>query len=310
MVQSTDSAFRTLKDVPREERLRPGSPLCAGCGGEAVVRLALKALGPRTIVVSVPGCLALLALYPYATLTSSLLFTTFASGPAAAQGIVDGIMARVEKGKLADPNSKVMVLTGDGAAYDIGLQATSGAVQRGLDFYYLCYDNEAYGNTGFQYSSATPLAASTSTTAALGGSIGSGLKKKNLFEIWRAHNPAYLATISLSRPVDLLRKFERAAKVKGPKLFIAFSVCPTGWGSEPRMTVKLDKLAVESGIWPLKEAVDGKVVHTYIPRRRVPVEEYLRIQRRFEHLFEPSKKEETIASIQRNVDAYWTDVII
>ena len=308
MAQRTDTAFKTLKDIPQEDRLRPGSPLCAGCGGEAVVRLALKALGPRTIVVSVPGCLALFALYPYATLRNSLLFTTFASGPAAAQGLVDGIGARVDKGKLADPGSKVLVHTGDGAAFEIGVQASSGAVQRGLDFYYLCYNNEAYGKTGFQYSSATPLAASTTTTPALGATDGTALKKKDLFEVWRAHNPAYLATVSLSRPVDLFRKFERAATVRGPKLFIAFSVCPTGWGSEPRKTVKIDKLAVETGVWPLKEAIDGSVVHTYVPRRRTPVEAYLKTQKRFEHLFKPSRKEELIAAIQRRVDDYWSAV--
>lgn len=305
-----DTAYKTMKDTPREEYLQPGSPLCAGCGGEIAVRLALKALGPKTIVVSVPGCFGLLALYPYSSIENSMLFAPFASGPAAAQGIVDGIRIQVEKRAMVDPGSKVLVLTGDGAAYDIGLQATSGAIHRGLDFYYLCYDNEAYGNTGFQFSSATPTGSSTSTTPVTDSSQGNSLRKKNLFEIWKAHNPSYLATVAVSKPVDMLRKFEKASKMSGSKLFIVFSVCPTGWGSEPRETVKIDRLAVETGIWPLKESVNGRITHTYIPRKRPPVETYLKTQRRFEHLFGAYGSEHTLQEIQRDVDEYWRSVSI
>jgi pyruvate ferredoxin oxidoreductase beta subunit len=301
-MKETDTAFRTLKDVPRPDYLRPGSPLCPGCGGEISLRLALKALGDRTIIVHVPGCFGPLSLYPYVSVSNSLLFTTFASAPAAAQGLVDGIKARVEKGKLTDPRAKVLVVTGDGAAYDIGLQSTSGAIHRGLDFYYLCYDNEADANTGFQFSSASPYASSTSTTRASGSSPRNELRKKDLFEIWRAHKPPYLATVAVSRPMDLLRKFERASKIEGPKLFIALSVCPTGWGSSPRE-------AVETGIWPLKEAVDGKLTHTYIPRNRTPVQEYLRKQRRFEHLFRPKENSEAVKKIHDDVDRYWADAL-
>lgn len=307
---TTDTIYKTMKDTPKQDYLRPGSPLCAGCGGEIAARLALKALGPRTIVVSVPGCFGLLSLYPYATIENSMLFAPFACGPAAAQGIVDGIRIQVEKRAIVDPGSKVLVLTGDGAAYDIGLQATSAAIHRGLDFYYLCYDNEAYGNTGFQFSSATPFGSSTSTTPAANVLEGNSLKKKDLFEIWRAHNPSYLATVAISKPVDLLRKFERASKISGPKLFIALSVCPTGWGSEPRQTVKIDRLAVESGLWPLKESVNGKVTHTYIPRKRLPVENYLKTQRRFEHLFGAVGSKPTIQMIQKDVNEYWNCVSV
>jgi pyruvate ferredoxin oxidoreductase beta subunit len=260
-------------------------------------------------MVHVPGCFGPLSLYPYVSVSNSMLFTTFASAPAAAQGIVDGIKARVEKGKLVDPDAKVLVVTGDGAAYDIGLQSTSGAIHRGLDFYYLCYDNEADANTGFQFSSASPYASSTSTTKASASSLGNELRKKDLFEIWRAHKPPYLATVAVSRPMDLLRKFERASRIKGPKLFIALSVCPTGWGSSPRETVKIDKLAVETGVWPLKEAVDGKVRHTYVPRKRTPVREYLQKQKRFEHLFRPNENSEAIDKIQNDVDRYWDDAL-
>ncbi len=309
-MQEPELTFKTIRDVPKNEHLRPGSPLCPGCGGEIAVRLALKVLGRRTIVVGVPGCFGLLSLYPYATIENSMLFSPFASGPAVAQGVVDGIQTRVEKGKIRDPGTQVLVLTGDGAAYDIGLQATSGAIHRWVDFYYLCYDNEAYGNTGFQFSSATPYAASTTTTQAHGSSVGNEIRKKDLFEIWRAQRPPYIATMAISRPVDLFRKFEKASRIKGPKLFIALSVCPTGWGTDSRESVRLDKLAVETGIWPLKEAVDGKVTHTYIPRKRVPVQDYLKRQRRFDHLFVPEEDKETIGKIQSDVDDYWADISI
>ncbi len=307
-MQADQTAFRTMKDTPAREYLVSGSPLCPGCGGEIALKLALKAMGERTIVAFVPSCFGLLTLYPYSSMKNSTLFTPFACGPAAAQGIVDGINIRVEKGEIKDPRSKVLVLTGDGAAYDIGLQSTSGAIHRRLDFYYLCYDNEAYGNTGFQFSSATPFASATSTTHATESTPGNPLRKKDLFEVWRAHRPPYVATVAVSRPVDLLRKFEKASKIRGPKLFIALGVCPTGWGSEPRETVRVDRLAVETGIWPLKEAVGGRVVHTYVPRRRAPVEEYLKKQKRFQHLFSPKENRGAVQAIQNAVDSYWEGV--
>ena len=307
-MQADQTVFRTLKDTPKEEYMVSGSPLCPGCGGEVALRLALKALGERTVVVLVPSCFGLLTLYPYSSMKNSTLFTPFACAPAAAQGLVDGMAIRVEKGEISDPAAKTLVVTGDGAAYDIGLQSTSGAIHRRLDFYYLCYDNEAYGNTGFQFSSATPFASATTTTHATDHLAGNQLGKKDLFEIWRSHHPPYVATVSISRPTDLLRKFEKASKIRGPKLFIALGICPTGWGSEPRESVRLDRLAVETGLWPLKEAVGGRVVHSYIPRKRLPVEEYLKKQKRFQHLFKPRENRAALQKIQNDVDEYWATV--
>ena len=200
----------------------------------------------------------------------------------------------------------MVVLTGDGAAYDMGLSSTSGAIYRNLDFYYICYDNEAYGNTGFQWSGATPYASKTATTPV--GKIsptGAEVSKKNLFEIWRSHKPPYLATISPAHQVDLFNKFKKAEEFKGPKLFIAHSPCPPGQATDPSHSARLAKLSVDTGIWALKEAIYGEVRHTLVPKKFKSVEEYLKEQGRFAHLFKPVRQEEALKKIQEGVDEYW-----
>lgn len=295
--------FKSLKDLPQEEFLAPGSPLCAGCGGQETLRLVHKVLGGNVVVVNAAGCLTLLATYPYTPLHSSWLYTTMASASAGAQGIRDALDILRAKGALREEDDlNVLVLAGDGSTYDMGLSATSSAIHRHLDFWYLCYDNEAYGNTGFQLSAASPLGSHTST------STGAVQQKKDIFEIWRAHRPPYVATICAHDPVDLAEKVRRAAQFRGPKLFLSLAVCPPGWGYDPALGDELARLAVETGIWPLKEAVDGVVRHTYIPSRFRPVTEYLEPQRRFRHLFSPVRQEAVLAEIQGNVDAYWRAV--
>ena len=194
----------------------------------------------------------------------------------------------------------MLVLAGDGATYDMGLSSTSGAIHRGLDFWYLCYDNESYGNTGFQTSSGTPLGSLTATSPA-----GTIQPKKDIFEIWRAHHPPFAATVCSHEPADLADKVERAARMSGPKLFLSLATCPTGWGFNPELSDDIARLAIDTGVWPLKEAVDGQLRHTLIPNHLRPVEEYLRPQRRFQHLFRPERQEITLRRIQENVDAYW-----
>lgn len=295
--------IKSIKQLPREEVLFPGTPACAGCGGILTLRYCMKALGTRVVIVNAAGCFTLLPIYPYNPFQSSWLYTAMACAPAAAQGVRDALDTLVETGRLdLEEDLKVVVLTGDGAAYDIGLSSTSGAIYRGLDFYYICYDNEAYGNTGFQWSGATPFASNTGTTP-LG--VGAHKPKKDLFAIWNSHKPPYLATISPSHPVDLFNKLKKAEQYRGPKLFIALSPCPPGWGIEPCRAIKLAKLAVDTGVWPLKEAVYGDVTHTVVPRKLKPVEEYLKEQGRFAHLFEPVRQEETLKKIQEIVDEYW-----
>ena len=176
------------------------------------------------MVVNAAGCMTLLAVYPFTPLHSSWLYTTMGSAAAGAQGIRDALDILHRKGRLSDDeNLKVLVLAGDGSTYDMGLSSTSGAIHRGLDFWYLCYDNEAYGNTGFQMSSSSPAGSHTST------SVNEELQhKKDIFEIWRAHRPPYAATVSSHDPVDLAEKVNRALGIKGPKLFLSLAVCPTG----------------------------------------------------------------------------------
>jgi pyruvate ferredoxin oxidoreductase beta subunit len=294
--------------MPKEDYLTPGNTMCAGCGGILAVRIFHKVLGPNVMWVNAAGCMTISMSYPLSPLKSNWLYTAFASAPAGAQGVRDALDRLIEKGKVkAEDDLKVVVVTGDGAAYDIGFQSTAGAIQRNLDFYYLCYDNEAYGNTGFQMSSSTPYGSSSKTTPPTPAyPLGNTNRKKDLFEIWRAEKAPYVATLSNSHGVDFLRKVEKGGTIKGSKLYIDFAACPTGWGFDPRESVEIEKLAVQTGVWPLKESVGGVVHHTFVPRSLTPVREYLKTQERFEHLFKPVERTEGIATIQASINEYWS----
>ncbi|OFV99795.1 MAG: pyruvate synthase [Acidobacteria bacterium RIFCSPLOWO2_12_FULL_54_10] len=296
--------FHNLKELPREEYLSPGSSLCAGCGALVTLRLVHKVLGENVVIVNAAGCMTLMAAYPYTPLRSSWLYTTMSGASAGAQGIRDALDILLSQGRIpASEDLKVLVLAGDGSTFDMGLSATSAAIYRNLDFWYLCYDNEAYGNTGFQSSASSPFGSATTTSP-----TGSLQEKKDIFEIWRAQKPAYLATISSHEAVDLAEKVYRASQYKGSKLFLSLAVCPTGWGFDPELSEKIAQLAIETGVWPLKEAVQGTVRHTYIPSRFRLVEEYLKPQRRFRNLFQPERKDAVLAHIQANIDHYWETV--
>ena len=298
--------IRRIKDLPSTHLLGTGTPMCAGCGGLEAVHEIYDILGKNTVFVNAAGCMTLLSVYPFTPFRGSWLYTAMASAPAGAQGIRDALDILLEHKRIKqDEDLQVVVLTGDGSAYGMGLSATSGTMERNLDYLYICYDNEGYGNTGQQYSGATPHAARTATSRGVSGFAG---YKKNLFDIWVAHKPAYVATVIGAEPLDLAKKIEKARGISGPRMIIALSPCPTGWDYDPRETVNIGRLAVRTGVWPLKEYVDGKVVHTKIPRQRIPVEEYLKLQGRFTHLFEPHRNDALLAEIQARVDAYWDGV--
>ncbi|MEW5840560.1 thiamine pyrophosphate-dependent enzyme [Nitrososphaera sp.] len=301
---------KTLRDLPVEENVAPGTMLCAGCGGVLLVRIFEKILGPNTITLNAAGCMSMLSVFPYTPFKSSWLYVAMASAPAAAQGVRDALDIMIRKGRIRpEDDLKVVVITGDGAAADIGLQTTSGALHRNLDFYYLVYDNEGYSNTGFQASGSSPFGAATKTTLpSKHVPEGSLLEKKDLFEIWRAHRPPYVATVSPAYIADMMRKVERASQFAGPKLFIAHSPCPPGWDIDSGAVIRLAKMAVETGVWPLKEAVHGQVTHSLVMKKRRPVEEYLKMQGRFEHLFSPARQEDVLQKIQAKVDGYWKSV--
>ncbi len=301
----SETKLRSLKDLPSAHLLGAGTPMCAGCGGLEALHEIYDLLGGKTVFVNAAGCMTLLSVYPYTPFRGSWLYTSMASSPAGAQGVRDALDILIAKKRLpAEEDLTAVVLAGDGSSYGMGLSATSAAIERGLDFIYLCYDNEGYGNTGQQSSAATPHGARTATHA---GVAGFGGEKKDLFAIWAAHGPAYAATLIGAEPLDLARKVEKAAKLKGPRLLLALAPCPTGWDYDPKDTVDIGRLAVKSGVWPLREYADGKIVHTKLPHPRLPVEQYLRTQGRFRHLFEPRRNDALIAEIQARVDGYWRE---
>jgi pyruvate ferredoxin oxidoreductase beta subunit len=306
MSQIPVSFYRRNKDLPSAHLLGTGTAMCAGCGGLEVLHEIYDIIGEKSIFINAAGCMTLLSVYPFTPFRGSWLYTAMASAPAGAQGVRDALDILKRKKQITDDEDlQVVVLTGDGSAYGMALSATSGAMERDLDFLYICYDNEGYGNTGQQYSGATPHAAKTSTSKGPRGFSGF---KKDLFSIWAAHQPAYVATAIGAEPLDLAQKIEKASTMKGPRLIIALSPCPTGWDYDPKHTVSIGKLAVKTGVWPLKEYIDGKVVHTKIPQQRKPVEEYLQLQGRYKHLFEPQRDEEMLQLIQGNIDRYWENI--
>ena len=303
----SDTKYKRLKDLSREEFILPGTTVCGGCGGLEALRLFHKVLGKNVVFVNAAGCFTLLALFPYSPFRGSWLYTNMASAPAGAQGVRDALDILIASGRLKpEDDMKVVVLAGDGSTYDMALSSTSGAIFRDLDFYYFCYDNEAYGNTGMQMSSASPYGSMTTTSKPSHlSTAGTRSHKKDIFEIWRAHKPPYIATISPRHPVDLSEKVSRSMQYKGPKLFIAFSPCPTGWMYDPSLTVKIARLAVDTGIWALKEAINGEVKHTYIPSKFKPVEEYLMTQGRFNHLFYLVRQDKILEDIREDINSYW-----
>lgn len=304
-MQTKESVYKRPRNLPHNRALSGGTSMCAGCGGLQAIHAIYDILGTKTVTVNAAGCMSLLSIYPFTPFSGSWLFTAMASAPAGAQGVRDALNRRLAQNKLqAEDDLQVVVLTGDGSANGMGLSATSGAIDRGLDFLYICYDNEGYGNTGQQFSAATPHGARTTTSKGDQGYCGD---KKNLFNIWKANSPTYLATVCGAEPLDLARKIEKAKSLSGPRMIIAFAPCPTGWQFAPQEAINIGKLAVRTGVFPLKEYHAGKVHHTVIPGKRLPVAKYIEKQGRFSHLFRP-ENEYLIKEMQTEIDGYWSCV--
>ncbi|MDR2829432.1 MAG: pyruvate synthase subunit beta [Methanobrevibacter sp.] len=278
--------------IPEEELLAPGHRGCAGCGATIGVRLALKALGRNTIAISATGCLEVISTpFPETAWEIPWIHVAFENAGAVASGV-----ERAMKSKGMD-DVNIVAFGGDGGTADIGFQSLSGAMERGHNLTYICYDNEAYMNTGIQRSGSTPYGASTTTSPTGKKSFGEDRPKKNLPLIMAAHGIPYVATASISYPEDFMRKVKKASKIDGPCYIHLNQPCTTGWGYEPSKTIELGRLAVETGLWMLYEVVNGEFKLTYKPHIRKPVKEYLNVQKRFKHL-----QDTEIEKIQEYVD--------
>jgi pyruvate ferredoxin oxidoreductase beta subunit len=291
------ATFKSIKDLPKEEYLAPGQRLCAGCTAATAIRQLLKAAGPNTIVVSATGCVEVSTSYfPQSAWRVPWVHVAFENSAAVASGIESAMKALYRKGKTEE-KVNIIALGGDGGTFDIGLQALSGAMERGHDFLYVCYDNEAYMNTGIQRSSATPYCAATTTCPPGKVSKGQRTEKKDLIAIAVAHNIQYAATACPSYPLDLINKIKRGLDIEGPALVHILTPCPTGWRFDIDKGIDLGRLAVMTGLWPLYEVVNGVTKLTVQVPRRDPVSAYLASQGRFKHL-----KDEDFAEIQKRAD--------
>jgi pyruvate ferredoxin oxidoreductase beta subunit len=292
------TAKTTILTLPKEELVHPGNRACTGCGLNIAYRIGLKALGPDTILVVPPSCLTVLqGLFPVSSTKLPCLNVTFASTAAAATGMLEALKAQGRE------HTKVVGWAGDGGTSDIGIQALSGAAERGDDFIFLCYDNEGYMNTGVQRSGTTPQGALTANTPIR----GKQQKKKDVPAIMAAHGIDYVATASAAYPLDLYDKIKRAMALRGTKYIHIHTPCPPGWGFEPRYSIKIGRLAVETGYFDLYEIERGRFRLTaasekLLERRRLlPVQDYLQTQTRFKLL-----SEEQVTDIQAQIDAKWS----
>jgi pyruvate/2-oxoacid:ferredoxin oxidoreductase beta subunit len=272
-----------------------GHLACPGCGGTLALRWTLEMLGKNT-VMGLPACCfsIITGAFPHMPLSINLVHTAFETGAALATGLKAGF----DMTGRGDVN--VLVWAGDGGTFDIGLQALSGAAERNEDIFYICYDNEAYMNTGNQRSSATPLHSWTTTTP-----TGEGGEKKDILKIMAAHKIPYAASATIAFPEDLKAKVKKGMAIRGMKFMHILSTCPTGWRMPSDMTIEASRLAVLSGVFPLMEIFGGeKTILNLAPEERLPVKSYLEIQGRFNHL-----NPESIDEIQERVDKRWEEVL-
>lgn len=304
-------AYNLKKEVEKKERLAGGHRLCAGCGAGVAVRGVLRALEPedKAVVANATSCLEVSTfMYPYTAYEDSYIHTAFENAAATLSGVEAAYKAMQKRGKVKD-NFKFIAFGGDGGTYDIGLQSLSGAMERGHDMVYVCYDNEAYMNTGIQRSSSTPRFADATTSPVGTVSPGKIQNKKNLTEIIAAHNIPYAAqTTFIGNFKDLHEKSHKAIYTKGACFLNVLSPCPRGWRYEAEDLAEICQLAVDTCVWPLYEVVEGKWKLTYEPKRKLPVEAFLEKQGRFKHMFRPGN-EWMIENTQEYVDKEWEKLL-
>jgi pyruvate ferredoxin oxidoreductase beta subunit len=287
-------AVRTLT---QKEYFSPGHRSCQGCAEALAVRLVAKALGRNVIIASATGCMEIVSSpLPYTAWRVPWIHVAFENTAAVASGVESALKVLMRKGRIPHKKVVALAMAGDGGTADIGIQALSGAFERGHNFVYICTDNEAYMNTGIQRSSSTPFGAATTTSPVGRVRMGQITWKKNMPAIAAAHNIPYVATACPSYPIDLVQKVKKAADIEGPAYVHILSVCPTGWRSATELSIKLGRLAVETGIFPLYEVERGQYrLNMDFPKLK-PIKEYTKLQGRFRHL-----TDEMIGEIEKRV---------
>jgi len=304
-------AYNFKEIMSKEERLAPGHRMCAGCGGTIAVRNVLAGLHPEdhAVISCATGCLEVSSfMYPYTAWKDSFIHNAFENAAATASGVESAYKVLHKKGKVKE-NYKFIAFGGDGGTYDIGFQSLSGTMERNHDMVYVCYDNGAYMNTGIQRSSATPLYADTTTTPAGSESAGKSQNRKDLSSIIADHNVPYVAQTTFIRNMkDLHTKSEKAIYTPGAAFLNVMAPCPRGWRYNTPEIMEICKLAVDTCYWPMFEVIDGKWILNYQPKNKLPIEDFLKPQGRFKHLFKKGN-EDLLVRIQEDVDRRWEDLL-
>ncbi|MCR5785816.1 MAG: pyruvate ferredoxin oxidoreductase [Eubacterium sp.] len=304
-------AYNFKEVVSKPARFTSGHRLCAGCGAGIAVGNVLRALhdGDHAVVGNATGCLEVSTyMYPYTSYTDSYIHNAFENAGATMGGVETAYRVLKKKGKI-DETYKFITFGGDGGTYDIGFQSLSGAAERGHDFTYVCYDNGAYMNTGIQRSSATPMYADTTTTPVGSESSGKPQPRKDLTAIMVAHNIPYVAqTTFVQNFKDLHIKSEKAIYTEGPAFLNIMAPCPRGWRYNTEDIMEVCKMAVETCYWPLFEVVEGRWILNYEPKNKLPIEDFLKSQGRFKHLFKKGN-EDLLEAFQKEVDRRWDDLL-
>jgi pyruvate ferredoxin oxidoreductase beta subunit len=296
------ASLKQLITMP--ERLTGGHRLCSGCGESMIVRQVLMSTEHPVVVANATGCLEVCTtMFPHTAWQVPWIHCAFENAAATISGVEAAYHALKARGKI-DEDVRFLAIGGDGGTYDIGFQALSGALERGHRMVYLCLNNEAYMNTGIQRSSATPKGTFTTTSPVGSKSVGKKERRKDLTACVAAHNIPYVAQVVPGRWNDLVTKAQKAFEAEGPAFLNALSPCPLGWRYDASLSAEISRLAVNACIWPLFEVVDGEWRLNYIPREKLPVEEYFRLQGRYQHLFAKGN-ELLLKEIQENVDHEW-----
>ncbi len=303
-------SYNFKAEMSKPERLAPGHRMCAGCGGTIAVRAVLRALheGDKAVIGNATGCLEVSTfMYPYTAYEDSYIHNAFENAGATMSGVETAYNILKKKGKI-DDTYKFITFGGDGGTYDIGFQSLSGAMERNHDMVYVCYDNGAYMNTGIQRSSATPMYADTTTTPVGSESNGKMQNRKDLAAIIAAHDVPYVAQSTLlGNFKDLHTKAEKAIYTPGAAFLNVMAPCPRGWRYPTEDIMEICKLGVETCYWPLFEVDHGKWILNYEPKKKLPIEDFLRPQGRFKHLFKKGN-EHLLEQFQAEVDRRWEEL--